>query len=699
MKDLFIELLVEEIPHAVLPAAEKSFTSLVTALLKGEQLAHASVTSYATPRRLAVLATDVAEEQKDVVSEQKGPLVDIAFKDGALTKAGEGFFKSNGLAPVTADSLTETEKTQGAFIRVIGGKRYLAFKKEKKGRKTEVIITEAFPKLMDDINVPKKMRWGDGTFSFVRPLRTVTALFGTTVIPLSAGGITAADMIVGHRVLSSERVKLASPRGYEEQLMKKNVIVDPAKRRESIMQQLAAIEKKEQCTAVDRDRVASMVVNLVEWPCLVTVSFDPGFLEVPEEVLISEMIEHQMYFPLRDAKGKLTNKFVVTANQPETAFIKNGNLRVLTARLTDGAFLYREDVKRGLKTMRDGLKTLLFRKELGSVYDKVTRMLKHVEALIPLLKLESEKSFIIETVTYMKADLVSAMVYEFPHLQGVMGGYFAAAGGFPKPVADAIREHYKPQHAKDTLPESVPARAASLIDKLDNIIAGFYVGDIPTGSQDPNALRRQALGAVRIIMESQWDLDLAALVRACISHFTQKPVKAPDAIERDVLAFIATRYAVYLEEQFSYDAVRGVLALGTSNILDSLKKITAVDAFRKDEQAVFDKLITVFKRVKNIIGDNTDGTVDEKLFQHDRERELFADYKRTRGELSALLQKKEYGRAFAQLAKLHAPLDVFFTDVLVMDKDEALRTNRIRLLTAIDALFKNILDFKEIVSR
>lgn len=699
VKDLIIEILTEEIPHTFIVNAEKSLAEATRALLSAEKLSYKELTSFSTPRRLAVLVEGMAEKQDDISHEQKGPLADIAFKDGALTKAGEGFFRSNGLAVVPRGSIGTEASANAPFIKDISGKQYLMVRKEKKGLPAADVIRAQFEALLAKIQFPKRMRWGNGDFSFVRPIRGILCMFGSDIIPVTIAGITSSNTVVGHRLLSPAAEALSAPKDYESLLKKKNVIVRSSVRRAVILETLAQIESKRSLTAVERDRVADMTVNLVEWPVLIAADFDVSFLAVPEEVLISEMIEHQMYFPTRDKNGKLTTTFIITANQPETKHIAGGNIRVLTARLTDGAFLYREDVKRGLAAMRDGLSTLLFRKELGSVAAKVVRMLAHADAVIPVLSLTAENETIRETVSHMKADLVSAMVYEFPHLQGIMGGYFARAGKFPDAVAAAITEHYRPVGAGDSVPATAAGRAASLIDKLDNIIAGFWVGDIPTGSQDPNALRRQALGVIRIVLEASWRFDLPALVRSIAGNFDAAARKGTvDEIVTSVVDFIRTRFEVYLGEKYSYDAVRGVLSLGLTDLLDSASKVRAIDAFRKDNASSFDDLITVFKRVSKIIGDGA-GTVTEKLLSHASEQALYAVYKEKKTAIAPLLASRDYTNAFALLASIAPALDRFFTDVLVMDKDEAVKKNRIALLSAIDALFKTMLDFRVIVAK
>ncbi|MEK6797137.1 MAG: glycine--tRNA ligase subunit beta [Spirochaetota bacterium] len=700
MKDLIIEILTEEIPHTFIPNAEKSLAEAAKGIFSEEKLSYQRLTSFSTPRRLALLVEGLIEKQDDISQEQKGPLVDIAFKDGTLTKAGEGFFRANGITALAREKIGTTASAGAPFIKDISGKQYLMVRREKKGLPTTDVIAANFLPLLAKIHFPKRMRWGNGDFSFVRPIRGILCMFGKDVIPVSAGGISSSNNVTGHRLLSPAKEALGAPLEYEPLLKKKNVIVRASSRRSAILEALAAIESKHGLAAVEKERVADMTVNLVEWPVLIAAEFDASFLAVPEEVLISEMIEHQMYFPMRDKSGKLTTTFVITANQPETKHIAGGNIRVITARLTDGAFLYREDVKRGLAAMREGLSTLLFRKELGSVAVKVARMLAHADAVVPMLSLEKEKDIIRETVSFMKADLVSSMVYEFPHLQGIMGGYFARAGKFPNAVTDAITEHYRPLGSGDSLPATTAGRIASLVDKMDNIISGFWVGDIPTGSQDPNALRRQALGVLRIVLEAKWRFDLPALVRACTANFDASARKGTvDEIVSAVADFIRTRFEVYLGESCSYDAVRGVLSLGLTDIFDSASTVAAIDEFRKSNESSFNDLLTVFKRVSKIIGTSIDVVVDEKLLSHESEHALYRGYTEKRSALLPLLAAHDHTKAFALLAALAPALDRFFTDVLVMDKDEAVKKNRIALLAAIDALFRTMLDFRVIVAK
>lgn len=698
MKDLLVEIFTEEIPHNFINNAENGITNIFIDFLKENGISFASYKSFSTPRRLAVLINNVDEEQKDSVKEQRGPLYTVAVQNGEVSKAGEGFIISQGYAPEDLLKAGREETTNAPFIKDFKGKEYIFVKKLVKGVETKEILKENFESLILKLNFPKKMRWGSGDFSFVRPIHNIIFMFGEEVIDIKLGSVSSSNKVFGHRILSYEAEELKNPSDYESVLEKKSVIASRQKRHESILAQLEEIEEKYNSLAVGKDKVSSIVVNLTEEPHLITAEFDARFLEVPEEVLISEMIEHQMYFPLRDKDGKLTNRFVITANQKETENIRDGNVRVLTARLSDGRFLYKEDLKRGIRKMNEDLSSHLFRKELGSTKDKSLRLKEHLKAFATETgvdeRLFADTNTVIEL---MKGDLLSHMVQEFAELQGVMGGYFAKDAGLNENISLAIKEHYLPVSASDNIPSNEEGTLASICDKLDNIISAFYVGDIPTGSQDPNGLRRQSLGVMRMLIEREYSLSLKSLLPKLIANYPKiENSKSVQEVALSVLSFMATRFEVWLKEEFSYDAIGGVLSLGLDNVYESYLKIKAVDSFRENNKSIFERLHTVFKRAANITEGNESFSVNEVLLTEDAEKALYNFYLEKKGEIESLVSKREYSKALEGLSKFYEPMDSFFASVMVMVDDESVKKNRVALLTAIDSLFQNMLNFKVI---
>ena len=700
MKDLLIEILVEEIPADFAYPASLSFKKIIENTLKNNGLNFKSITSFTTPRRLSILVEEAEEKSKDDIIESKGPLLESAIKDGVLTKAGEGFLKANNIEIKNIKDIDEKESFNKPYLKGLNGKKYIYVKKEKKGIETKKLFEENLENIIASIDFKKKMRWGDKDFAFVRPIRNIVALFGNEIIKTKIAGIETNNKITGHRLLSPEFVEINNPKDYEEILLKKHVIVSREKRLENIINQLEKIEKENNFEAVSKNKVSEIVVDLVEEPYLLTAEFDSKFLEVPKEVLTSEMIEHQKYFPLikknNNKNGDLTNIFVITANQPKTLQIIAGNIRVLTARLSDGRFLYQEDIKKGMDEMNTRLAMLMFRKELGSVADKVNRLEKNAASLIEALNYNENKDNILKAIKYMKADLVSNMVYQFPELQGIMGSYFAKEMGLGENIATAIKEQYKPLFANDDIPSNDTGKAIAILDKIDNIVAGFYVGDIPTGSQDPNALRRQALGIINILVKSKKHISLKKLIEETINSMPKesKNNKSENLIN-DIFDFFKSRFENDLH--FSKDSISGVLSTEIDDIYDAYLKISAIDEFRKKNEELFSNLLLVFKRVKNIIKTSNNLDFDESILEEKAERELYKIYKEKETQIKKLIENKEYQKTFSMLSSLYEPLDNFFKEIMVMVDDDKLKNNRIALLSLVDKIFKNMLDFSSLI--
>lgn len=700
MKDLLIEILVEEIPADFAYPASLSFKKIIENTLKNNGLNFKSITSFTTPRRLSILVEEAEEKSKDDIIESKGPLLESAIKDGVLTKAGEGFLKANNIEIKNIKDIDEKESFDKPYLKELNGKKYIYVKKEKKGIETKKLFEENLENIITNIDFKKKMRWGDKDFAFVRPIRNIVALFGNEIIKTKIAGIETNNKITGHRLLSPEFVEINNPKDYEEILLKKHVIVSREKRLENIINQLEKIEKENNFEAVSKNKVSEIVVDLVEEPYLLTAKFDSKFLEVPKEVLTSEMIEHQKYFPLikknNNKNGDLTNIFVITANQPKTPQIIAGNIRVLTARLSDGRFLYQEDIKKGMDEMNGRLSMLMFRKELGSVADKVVRLERNAISLIVDLNYNEDKDNILKAIKYMKADLVSNMVYQFPELQGIMGAYFAKEMGLGENIATAIKEQYKPLFANDDIPSNDTGKAIAILDKMDNIVAGFYVGDIPTGSQDPNALRRQALGIINILVKSQKHLSLKKLIEETINSMPKesKNNKSENLIN-DIFDFFKSRFENDLH--FSKDSISGVLSTEIDDIYDAYLKISAIDEFRKKNEELFSNLLLVFKRVKNIIKTSNTLIFEESILEEKAERELYKIYKEKEIQIKKLIENKEYQKTFSMLSSLYEPLDNFFKEIMVMVDDDKLKNNRIALLSLVDKIFKNMLDFSSLI--
>lgn len=698
MRDLLIEILVEEIPADFAVPAIESMKKIFAELFDSNNIKYSNIVSYTTPRRLALLIDNLEEKAADSVIEVKGPLYDVAFKDNKATQVGIGFLNSNNIDASLINSMSEKEEMNKPFIKDISGKKYICIKKEKKGLDTVTLLQNNLESLFSKIHFPKKMRWADKDFPFVRPIRGITLIYGSDVVKTTVAGIETSNTIKGHRLLSPNEEIIKNPKDYESIMEKKSVIVCREKRLKSILTQLIEIEKKNNSIAVDKEKVAEIVVDLVEYPFLLTAEFDKRFLEVPDEVLITQMVVNQKYFPLKDKTGKLTNLFVITSNQPETKQIIAGNIRVLTARLSDGRFLYKEDLKTTLDKMNDKLDSLLFRATLGTMKDKVERMLKNADNVVTALNIEEKKEDVQTAIKYMKGDLVSNMVYEFPELQGIMGGYYAKDIKLKDDITLAIREQYKPLFALDSLPSNDIAKTIAIIDKLDNIVSSYYLDDIPTGSKDPNALRRQALGIINILIDWKKNVDIKKLIELFIKNMPTNALKNKSTnMSEDILEFFKSRLSNDLSDKFSEDAIRGVLATSVSDIYESYLKIASIDNFRKNNEELFNKLLTVFKRINNIIKINTENKINESLLTEPTEKELYKIYKEKLVEVNENIKNKNYEKSFEILSSFEIALENFFKDVMVLVDDEKIKNNRVSLLSAIDNLFKTMLDFSILV--
>lgn len=700
MKDLLIEILVEEIPSLFAAPASESFKKLFSTLLSSNNISYSDITAYTTPRRLALLATNVLDKAPDTVTEVKGPMYSAVYDNGEFTQVGVGFLKSHNIDASKIDKIDDTECFDLPYTKNVGDKKYIFVKKEKKGETTSELIKNNLEKLVSQIHFPKKMRWADKDFLFVRPIRGITLLYGSEVIDVTVAGIKSSNQITGHRLLSKEFETIDTPSNYESMLLKKNVMVSRESRLLNIKKQIDDIEKKHGVSAASKDKVSNIVVDLVEYPYLLTAEFDKKFLEVPDEVLISEMIEHQKYYPLRGNDGRLTNIFVITANQPETQQIIAGNIRVIAARLSDGRFLYQEDIKNGLDEMNTRLSMILFRANLGSMDDKVTRLKNGATNIVDALGINDKLDDITKTLNYMKSDLVSNMVYQFPELQGIMGSYFATHIDIKSSIVLAIKEHYKPMFSGDSVPQNDIGKTVSILDKLDNIVAGFYVGDIPTGSEDPNALRRQALGIINILIELKKNLDLKSIIDFMINLMPKNALKnKSENLSKDIQDFFKSRFENDLSSKFSHDAIYGVLATGLTDVYDSYLKIVAIDSFRNANEDLFKNILTIFKRINNIIKNTNEAHINESLFTCDAEKNLYKVYSESLRVVESFINERNYEKAFEALSYIYTPLDSLFESVMIMDKDESVKNNRIALLSGIDKLFKKMLDFSILTSK
>jgi glycyl-tRNA synthetase beta chain len=704
MPDFLLEIGCEEIPARMLDAASAELGERVNSLLQEERLAASTskIAQLATPRRLAVAASAVAERQPDVEETLTGPAVKIAYKDGKPTPAAEAFARKAGLDVSKLEKVT-TPKGEYLSARVI-----------KKGRSAKEVLGEALSKTIASIYWPKNMYWREGAPErFVRPVRWIVALLDGEIIPVEFAGIKAGSESRGHRLFSNGITKISSAATYKEALSKAHVIADRSEREQQIRKALDAATRTIAGARWREDKeLLDTVVNLTEWPSVILGSFDREFLSLPEEVLVTVMRDHQKYFAVEDAAGKLAPHFLTVLNtegDPD-GLIRHGNERVLRARFNDARFFWNSDQKSPLKQRVESLKSVTFQKDLGSYYEKSQRVKKLAGKLAAHLKnagLSLNENAVQEAAELSKTDLTTDLVKEFTELQGIVGGLYAKHQGHGQAVADAIYDHYKPQSMEDPAPRTLEGAVLSIADKADTIAGMFALGLQPTGSKDPFALRRQANGIVKTIAEHKLKLSLREVFSDSRATYkgseAEKKFSAGEQGEA-LSAFLRERLEFYLREArgFAYDLVNAVLAAGYDDVVDALARAEALAGVRDSKD--FEAISISFKRVKNILRQARESKFvvgeapNAALLQDDAERTLLNLASQIASVAENHSRSGDYRSALAEISKIRPALDIFFDKVMVMVEDEKLRANRLALLQKLLADFSTIADFSEIVT-
>ena len=679
--ELLFEIGMEEIPARFLNQALEDLKNNFEKKLKNNRIKFSGVRTYGTPRRLVLVADEVAEIQEDLDELNIGPSRERAYKDGALTKAGEGFLKAHRI-----------EEEQIEIIKNDKGE-YIAFKRFSKGKPTETILPEILKALVLEETFQKSMRWSDKTIRFARPIEWFLALYGGKVLDFEIEGIKSSNKSKGHRFFGKE-FEVSSVEDYLKKIRENNVIIDISERRKMIEEMINNSLLEDEKADVD-EALLDEVTNLVEHPFAIVGTFSEDFLEVPQEVLIISMKVHQRYFPILNKKGKLLPKFIVIRNGIDfSQNVKEGNEKVLSARLADARFFYQEDLKIPLDQNVEKLKTVVFQKDLGTMFNKVKRTEKIAEFLIGKLKYNYMKADILRTVKLAKADLVSNMIgeKEFTKLQGLMGSKYAMERGEEIGVAIGIKEHYYPRFQGDLLPSGIEGIITGLSDRIDTLVGCFGVGLIPTGSKDPFALRRTALGIVNIIINANINISLKELVNVSLDALQADQVLKGDRakVEADVLDFLKQRMInVFTDMKYRKDIVLAVLDRDADNITNALEIVKVIS--EKLALNKLEALLQVAKRVTNIITKgNNNVTVKEKLFKEEIEKTLYAEAKRIGEEAEKSIKENEYADYFEKIISLVPTIDKYFEAVIVMDEDKNIRENRINQLTFIKNLFDRI---------
>lgn len=682
---LAFEIGVEEIPAFDLDSANKQLEKMVPAAFADARIPYDSIEIHSSPRRLIVMAYGVADATEALVEEYKGPAAKIAFDaDGNPTKAAIGFARGKGLSP---ESLERRE---------VNGTEYVFATKNIPATPVADLLPDVLAGFITAIKWPRSCRWAAYREYFVRPVRWIVAMLDDVVLPVSFAGAESSNFTMGHRVLAPGKHTVDTASNLLDVIRAAYVIPTQAERERIIREGVAAIEAETGFTADLPAKTLLEVVNLSEYPQPLISTFDEEFLQVPEEIIVDAMLMHQRYFPLYDAAGKLTNKFIIVSNgNPEcAATIIDGNERVVRARLDDAKFFYEEDLKHPLESYIEKLDKVVFQESLGTVRQKAERLEKLACALSADAQLSAADAADAKRAARLcKADLVTNAVIEFTSVQGVMGSYYAAASGETPQVAQAIGQHYQPRFAGDALPDTTVGKLVALADKLDTICGLFSVGQGPTGSSDPFALRRSAIGIVNML-ETGLPISLAAAIDESLGSFAAQGVAFDAAAVRaEVVDFFVTRTKVMLRDGgVNADTIDAVLAAGVEEPAVISQRAHALEDARANDAETFDNLATAYARANNLRKPELGEDVDDALLT-EPERALAGAVATAEQAVASALASDDFAAALSQLAALRAPIDGFFADVMVMDEDAALRDNRLRLLNRFVAVFANVADF------
>lgn len=685
-KDLLLEIGTEEMPALLMPAAINEFKSLAESELIAARLPFKNVRIGSTPRRLALMVEGLPEQQAESVREVRGPKADKAFDaEGQPSKAVLGFVRGQG---VSVGDLTTRE---------VGGNTYLFASIKESGQPTIKVLPQILRKIITGIPFSRSMRWGYSETRFIRPIRWIVALFGGEVVALEIENVTAGGVTYGHRFLAPGAIAVKGIEEYIEELRKAYVLVDVQERRDWIWEQVNKVAGDQGGQVVKDNNLLDEVTFLVEYPTAFAGTFSADYLSLPPEVLVTSMKEHQRYFPVVDEQGKIMPVFIGVRNgtTDNIEIVAEGNQRVLKARLEDAYFFYREDTKEPLESKVKLLKNVIYQARLGTIWAKTERLQRLSTFIARELGFDQVK--LTERAALLcKADLETSMVYEFPELQGIMGRNYALMDGEELIVAQAISEHYLPRFAGDELPISSPGIALSLAEKFDNLVGNFAIGVKPSGSQDPFALRRQALGIVAIVIGSNLKLDLDQVIRSSYREFEVSLDLTEEETVSAVLDFILLRLrGVLQDEGLSYDVLDAVMALPTPQLLLIRERARTLAEIK--EEPYFTDLMVAFNRPFNLSRKGGDCRVRPELFEDQAERELYEMAERLDQELRSHLNQGEYSSYCEKLALMRPSLDSFFDRIMVMVEDKSIRENRLALLKQVVHLFLDFADFSKLV--
>ena len=682
---LLFEVGVEELPSRFVSSTLEQIKNNLTKLFNDNRIVFDDIETYGTPRRLTFVVKGISDRQSNLEEEVKGPSKKIAVDaDGNFTKPALGFIKSKGL------------KEEDVYFKQVGKDEYIFGTIKQEGIETSEVLKTILPEAVKAVTFSKAMRWGGKNMRFARPIRWMVTLLNDEVLEVNLEGIVSSNVTKGHRFLGEKEFTVNSLEDYYEKLEKNYVILDQNKRKELIKNQCIEVANSLGGEVEFDDDLLEEVTHLVEYPTAFYGEFDSAYANLPKEVVTTPMKEHQRYFPVvKD--GKLLPNFIAVRNGNDYKIdvVKAGNEKVLVARLEDALFFYKEDTKKNLESYIEKLKTVVFQAKLGTVYDKTLRIEKLSSDILESLNLNDIKEDAIRAAKLCKADLVTSMVFEFTELQGIMGREYAKVGGENEVVSEAIFEHYLPRFAGDILPETKAGIALSIADKLDSIAGFFAIGIQPTGSQDPYALRRQALGVLSILMDKKLDVNLKDLVNHALNNYNNLEFNKEEVCTQ-IMEFFKERIKnLFRDLGIRYDVIEAVLSSEINDISDMHTRAVELNNWLSTEGLV--EMLTAFNRVSTLAQKATLSDVKEDLLKEEAEIKLYHGFKEIKVKVEELLKDKKYREALDAFASLRPLVDNMFDNVMVMDKDESIKENRLALLKQIYDTMLSICDLSKIV--
>ena len=682
---LLLEIGVEELPSRFGQTTLDQIENNLSKLLKEERINFDNIEKYATPRRLTFVIKNLADKATDLEEEVKGPAKKIAVDaDGNFTKPALGFMKSKGLDP------------ENVYFKQLGNAEYLFGTIKQEGKHTSEVLKTIVPEAIKNVTFPKAMRWGGKNMRFARPIRWMVALLNNEVLDIDLEGIKSSNITRGHRFLGEKEFEVNSVEEYFEKLDKNFVVLDQHKRKEMIREQAIEVAKSLGGEVELDEDLLEEITFLVEYPTAFYGEFDEEYVKLPKEVVTTPMKEHQRYFPvLKD--GKLLPNFIAVRNGDSNRIdlVKAGNEKVLRARLADALFFYHEDTKKPLESFVDKLQTVVFQAKLGTVYDKTLRIEKLSQVILNELNMTESKENTLRAAKLCKADLVTNMVFEFTELQGIMGRDYAQVSGENEEVCQGIFEHYLPRFAGDILPETNTGIALSIADKLDSIAGFFAIGIKPSGSQDPYALRRQALGILSILLDRKLSVNLNNLINAALDNYSNLEFNKEEVASQIVEFFVERVKNLFKDLGIRYDVIDAVLNNKLDDISDIHTRALELNRWLQKDELV--EMLTAFNRVATLAEKATTDIVKEDLLKEDAEIKLYNGFKEIKSNVESLLLDKKYNEALDAFATLRPLVDNLFDNVMVMDKDEAIKENRLGLLKQIYSTMLTICDLSKIV--